>query len=220
MSNYVYCKNCTINNVQMIKMKQENNKIIEKGIINTLNENPSISTDTLCQMKDVKSLHTILKEVIVSGWKHAYSLWLIDIDNFKSINTELTHVIADTKIQALGQILKTLETVNMSTWTKSGYDGLHKIHSFRQGGDEFGLVVACNNQKRDALQKVYERIKKDINMIKLENMKTMKHLTVSIGVCFGQAINNYMEMMKKADEAAEMVKKDGKNGMMIYHPPA
>eukprot|EP01084_Bolivina_argentea_P289144 496437_1 len=98
MSNYVYCKNCTINNVQMIKMKQENNKIIEKGIINTLNENPSISTDTLCQMKDVKSLHTILKEIIVSGSSFAYSLWLIDIDNFKSINTELTHVIADTKI--------------------------------------------------------------------------------------------------------------------------
>eukprot|EP01084_Bolivina_argentea_P289143 496431_1 len=158
MSNYVYCKNCTINNVQMIKMKQENNKIIEKGIINTLNENPSISTDTLCQMKDVKSLHTILKEIIVSGYSFAFSLWLIDIDNFKSINTELTHVIADTKIQALGQILKKLETVSRSTWKKSGYDGIFKIRSFRQGGDEFALVIHCHAQKKGALQKLYERV--------------------------------------------------------------
>ncbi len=218
MSNYVYCTKCASNNVKMVEMKKKEKKIIEEGIINILNNNPSISTDTLCQMKDAKSLHTILKEVMASGQKHSYSLWLFDIDNFKTINTELSHVIADTKIQALAQVLKQLETVSFSTWKRNGYDGLYKVHSFRQGGDEFALVIHYNNQKQGVLQKLYEKVKKDISMIKLENMKRMKHLTVSIGICCGQAMNNHMEMMKKADDAAEQVKKGGKDGMMIYYP--
>eukprot|EP01084_Bolivina_argentea_P068157 124048_1 len=117
MSNYVYCTKCAAKNVKIIKQKQENNKIIENRIIKTVRDNPSISVDPLCQMKDVKSLHTILQEIMVSGAQYAYSLWLIDIDNFKSINSKLTHAIADTKIQALGQALKTLEPFTWKEWS-------------------------------------------------------------------------------------------------------
>eukprot|EP01084_Bolivina_argentea_P318670 552695_1 len=218
MSNYVYCTKCAIKNVKIIKQKQENNKIIENRIIKTVRDNPSISVDPLCQMKDVKALHTILQEIMVSGEKYGYSLWLFDIDNFKSINSELTHVIADTKIQALGQVLKALEPLTWKQWRDNGYDGLLNIWAFRQGGDEFALVVDCNRQKIGVLQKLYEKVKRDISMIKVENMIKMTHITVSIGVCLGTGIRDYLEMMKKADEAAETVKTSGKNGMAIYAP--
>eukprot|EP01084_Bolivina_argentea_P119450 211785_1 len=134
MSNYVYCTKCAIKNVEIIKQKHENNKIIENCSIQTVRDNPSISVAPLCQMKDVKSLHAILQEIIVSGEPHGYCLWLIGIDNFKSINSQLTHAIADTKIQALCQVLKTLEPFTWQQWRRNGYDGLNKVHSFRQGG--------------------------------------------------------------------------------------
>eukprot|EP01084_Bolivina_argentea_P138146 243282_1 len=216
MKAYVYCKQCAVSNIKEIKWKQQTNKIIAKRITKTLKEEAAISVDTLTQMKDIRSLTSILREIIASGQRQAYSLWLFDIDHFRQINSYLTHFVADQKLLILSKILKHLELKTMMQWNDVGIDGVWKVHAFRQGGDEFALVVHGNVKKINTLQKFYEMLKSNINKIKLENMKNMSHMTVSMGVCTGQSIDNYEAMLKYADEAAEIVKKNGRNGIRIY----
>eukprot|EP01083_Nonionella_stella_P194876 718392_1 len=88
---------------------------------------------------------------------------------------------------------------------------IQRLWVFRQGGDEFALVVEGYTKKEATHQKLYELLKNNINKIEIENMDNIKHITVSVGVCFGSGVTSYQGVMKKADEAAEKVKENGRN---------
>eukprot|EP01084_Bolivina_argentea_P216087 367081_1 len=116
----------------------------------------------------------------------------------------------------MSKVLKTFELKTQKEWENMGIQ-IRRLWVFRQGGDEFALVVKGWDKQEATHQKLYELLKTNINKIEIENMDSIKHITVSVGVCFGKWINSYQDMMKKADEAAEMVKENGRNNVHIYH---
>eukprot|EP01084_Bolivina_argentea_P258374 435565_1 len=115
----------------------------------------------------------------------------------------------------MSKVLKKLELKTEKEWKNMGIQ-TKRIWSFRQGGDEFCLVVHGQFRKEATLQKLYNILKKEISKIKIENMENKKHLTISVGVCLAEKIKDYEYMMKKADTAAEIVKDNGRDNIKIW----
>eukprot|EP01084_Bolivina_argentea_P233777 393669_1 len=216
MSNYVCCDKCAKLNVKRIKLKMEHNQIVQNYIRKILKTNPAVSIDTLCEMKDVKALYSLLKEIIASGYGEHYTLFLLDIDHFKQINSAITHEGANKKLILLSKILKSLESKTKQEWENLGIP-IKRLWVFRQGGDEFSLVVNGYHMKECGIQqKLYLLLKNKINKISVENIRKQKYLTVSVGACLGYKIRDYEDMLKKADDAAETIKKKGRDGIRIW----
>eukprot|EP01084_Bolivina_argentea_P216086 367079_1 len=116
----------------------------------------------------------------------------------------------------MSKVLKTFELKTQKEWENMGIQ-IRRLWVFRQGGDEFSLVVHGHDKQETTHQKLYELLKANINRIEIENMDNIKHITVSVGVCFGKRINSFEDMMKRADEAAETVKENGRDNVLIYH---
>eukprot|EP01084_Bolivina_argentea_P004520 8607_1 len=216
MNKYTYCQPCGKLNVKKIKLKQEHNRIAQNRIRKMLKTNSSISIDTLCEMRDVRALHALLKEIIAAGSTGPYALYLLDIDHFKQINSALTHEGANEKLILMSKVLKTFELKTKKEWENMGIQ-IKRLWVFRQGGDEFALVVYGYDKQEATHQNLYELLKNNINEIKIENMNNIKHITLSVGVCFGKGVTSYEYMLEKAHEATEMVKESGKNNVRIYH---
>eukprot|EP01084_Bolivina_argentea_P047423 87385_1 len=116
----------------------------------------------------------------------------------------------------MANVLKSLESKTKNEWNNDLGIQIKRIWCFRQGGDEFCLVVEGYNMKEATQQKVYKILKKEISKIKIENMENKKYLTISVGVCLGHGITDYEYMMKKADTAAEIVKENGRDNIRIW----
>ncbi len=91
----------------------------------------AISTDTLCDMRDVKALHALLKEIVSSGFGGHYTVWLLDLDHFKQINSAITHEGANEKLILMSKILKRLESKTKNEWNNMGIQ-VDRIWCFRQ----------------------------------------------------------------------------------------
>eukprot|EP01084_Bolivina_argentea_P078425 142299_1 len=102
-------------------------------------------------------------------------------------------------------------------WLQIGIQNVYRVCVFRQGGDEFSIIVHGYFGKEKTQEKLYSLLKKQINEIMIENSDKMDHITVSVGVCDGYRINNDEEWLKKADEAAEIVKNNGRDGFRLYY---
>eukprot|EP01084_Bolivina_argentea_P286369 491229_1 len=130
----------------------------------------------------------------------------------------------------MANVLKSLESKTINEWKNDLGIQVRRLWCFRQGGDEFCLVVWCFRQggdefclvvngkqfKEGTQQKVYKILKKEISKIKIENMENKKYLTISAGVCLGYGIRDYEYIMRKADTAAEIVKENGRDNIRIW----
>eukprot|EP01084_Bolivina_argentea_P047424 87386_1 len=90
----------------------------------------------------------------------------------------------------MANVLKSLESKTENEWKNLGIQ-IQRIWCFRQGGDEFCLVVNGKHKKEGTQQKVYKILKKEISKIKIENMEKKKYLTISDGVCLWHGITDY-----------------------------
>ena len=129
------------------------------------------------------------------------ALLVIDLDNFKSVNDKLGHLIGDAVIMDMAMNLKT-------TFRKC--DILGHI-----GGDEF--MVLMRDIKSDEI--IYQKCEKLRNMLR----KTYTHeeekvsVTSSIGIAlFPEHGTDYKTLFKHADAALAQSKKNGKDTQTIY----
>ena len=126
------------------------------------------------------------------------AMFLIDLDNFKSVNDEFGHEKGDEVLCEISKILK-------SSFRKT--DCVARI-----GGDEFAVLMANITDK----SYVINRIKKILGEfpIVLKDEETGKEVKVSlsVGIIFtkpGQEIE-YDEMYRRADKLMYKAKKNGK----------
>ena len=123
-------------------------------------------------------------------------LFLLDIDDFKTVNDTMGHAIGDLALSTLVKILKT-------HFRKDDIIG-------RLGGDEF-IVFMTNTE----LATVAEAKGKDILNI-LANSEITPHFTVSIGVAaYPAAGKDYESLYLAADNAMYVAKKSGKNRIHV-----
>ena len=121
-----------------------------------------------------------------------YSIAILDIDNFKSINDKYGHNSGDTVIKNLVNTIKESQSAN--------------DHIIRWGGDEFILTY---KHHLDDLESVLDSLNKKIagQTVKLDDHREIKY-TISIGAShFSEKDTSISDTVKRIDDALYLAKR-------------
>ncbi len=125
-------------------------------------------------------------------YKHHLSLIMCDIDHFKRVNDDFGHNVGDEVLIGFGTILK---------------DVIREVDiACRWGGDEF-LVICPNTNIRDA-GKLAERL---LTTVTAYEFSQVPALTCSFGVSTYNKTENFLNLVKRADDALYRAKQGGRN---------
>lgn len=128
------------------------------------------------------------------------TLLLADIDYFKKINDSYGHLIGDTVIRLMGELL----------------DAQTRAVDFvgRYGGDEFALILP-ETTLENAL-KVAQRIQSELSAVIVSEQPSIK-ATVSIGVAeLSPHVLSPRDWMSRADRALYEAKSSGRNCIRVF----
>ncbi|WP_294428661.1 bifunctional diguanylate cyclase/phosphodiesterase [uncultured Treponema sp.] len=132
--------------------------------------------------------------------KDIYSVLIIDIDDFKMLNENYGHSLADSILQYLVALIKGMAE-----------DGDWKVARF--GGDEF-LIVIPNEQltmECQTVKKLFAALREPIPL----GDETLA-ITASIGASCSDGITSPDQHIVNAEGAMYEAKNRGKNGIVIY----
>lgn len=159
-------------------------------------------TDSLTGLLNSRSLSRIVEHLINQAQADSSSLSLlfIDLDDFKSINDRFGHPMGDKFLRFFAQVLQT-----------SVRD---EDIAIRYAGDEF--VIILPNADLPKAKVVAQRLMEDIRN---KRMGDIPHLstTVSVGLAvYPQHANSAEDLIKYADDALYVVKRNGKDQLAVY----
>ena len=147
--------------------------------------------------------HASIKEALQMQWQLAqrrpqtFSVAMLDIDHFKTINDTYGHSVGDTVIAAVGTLLRQ----HFRITDKLG----------RYGGEEFTLVLPdCD---ADQARKLVDRLREDFADIKFAGDGEPFACTLSAGVADNRQFpkDTAEALLEKADQALYRAKRDGRN---------
>ena len=151
-------------------------------------------TDTLTGLFNrLKTDEVILEKI--EGFKRyqsVFSIVLIDIDNFKLVNDTYGHDIGDYVLQEIATVLKS----NVRITDIVG----------RWGGEEF--LIIC---KGTTLENTYVLADNLCKAVENHTFKTVKNITISLGVSEFKEEDTLVTLFKRTDDALYKAKKFGKN---------
>ena len=121
-----------------------------------------------------------------------FSIILLDVDNFKSVNDTYGHDVGDYVLQTIAKTLRTHIRITdiIGRW----------------GGEEF--LIICNNTNLDNSKILAENIRKIVENIKFDKVGTK---TISLGLSEFQKDDDVKSIFKRADDALYEAKTTGKN---------
>ena len=162
--------------------------------------------DSLTDLLNHRSFHTILDEEIIEAKrkKSSLSLLLLDIDFFKVYNDSLGHQRGD-------QVLKTVANIIKISSAGKGYCA-------RYGGEEF-VIILPETSIHEA-RKFGNKIRQQVEETEFIGMQVLPKgkLTVSIGIAqLPSMADNKEKLIQKADEALYKAKFVSKNKVEIYY---
>ena len=158
-------------------------------------------TDALTAVGSRKLLEDKLQDECARAkrYKRQFSVAIIDLDNFKTINDVLGHAAGDNALKRLAECMKS---------QKRKTDILT-----RYGGDEF-VIIMPETKEKDAVT-LLERIRGQIQEIKVvENMP----MTISCGIAqsLPEPTDSSREVMRRADLALYEAKSAGRNCVKVW----
>jgi diguanylate cyclase (GGDEF)-like protein len=163
-----------------------------KNYINKLEE--LNKRDFLTELYNKNQFYENLKKV--EKEEKIYSIFFIDIDDFKKINDTYGHMTGDHILEELGKMIKKYEN--------------KMIIPFRYGGEEFSILIKKYDRKKAYL--VAEEIRKKIEKkLFYKNIK----VTISGGIADNSKNNNYSDIIEMADSNLYRAKNNGKNQIVI-----
>jgi diguanylate cyclase (GGDEF)-like protein len=167
-----------------------------------------LKADELTEIPSAFAFDSDIEDLIANDEK--FGLLMLDIDDFRKLNTKYGHVGADRMIRHLARTLeKTLRTKDE--------DGVGRTHDkvYRLHGDEKAVLVHGINTPEE-LRKISERLRRSVeeNPPTIENGETVR-LSVSIGgaVYDGSDVEKFIDMVDK--KALYGAKENGKNNSNI-----
>jgi diguanylate cyclase (GGDEF)-like protein len=126
------------------------------------------------------------------------SLLVADLDRFKSINDTFGHLAGDETLRKVALMI---------TKAVRGIDSV-----CRYGGEEFVAILPSTDSS--GAQLIAERIRQDVELLKVEFNGSEIHTTISIGVAvYGD--ESPEEFFEKADKACYLSKTRGRNRVSI-----
>lgn len=134
-------------------------------------------------------------EDYVSKLRKSSIFVLCDIDDFKKVNDNYGHPVGDQVLNMLGNIIK--ENIR------------EKDFAGRYGGEEFLIIFDTDNV--EIVKKRIDKMNKKFNL-RGKNL----NLSFSAGISFYVENKTISETIKEADIALYYVKRNGKNGSIVY----
>jgi diguanylate cyclase (GGDEF)-like protein len=132
------------------------------------------------------------------------SLAIIDIDYFKRVNDNYSHIIGDKVIQTIAKIL-------------SQHFAQHKldIKCARWGGEEFTLLIPTNKEQAT---EICETVRTVVQSYDFHSIAHGLSITISIGLMDNIGDSGYDEVITLADKALYFAKHNGRNQVIVYSP--
>lgn len=130
------------------------------------------------------------------------AIMMLDADHFKNINDTWGHSAGDKVLNVLGELVKSNQRED--------------DFAFRYGGEEFLLLLS--NVSLENTQMIAERIRQQVEVVKVDWEGVLIPLTLSVGALLIDAndLNGPIESyIKKADQNLYQAKKSGRNKMVV-----
>ncbi len=159
-----------------------------------------VFTDPLTALHNRRWLEVKLKDLLLHNTP--FTLMVIDIDHFKSINDELSHLVGD---QAIKRVSK-----HLAQYFK--FDGASCV---RFGGEEF-LVIIENGDVEEA-QVHADNYRERIYQYNWSKILGERGLTVSVGITIHREGENTQRTFYRADKALYRAKANGRNQVCIEY---
>ena len=153
--------------------------------------------DPLTGLNNRFGLESVLDREIDLARRHetALSVLMIDADAFKAINDNYGHLVGDTALRTLADVIvRCMRDSDMV---------------FRYGGEEF--VVVLSNTAQPGAQNLAERIRGTTEQTAVAVERTKFNVTVSIGVATLAAGETQGVLLTRADQALYTAKRNGRN---------
>ncbi|NPA52804.1 MAG: diguanylate cyclase [Aquificae bacterium] len=131
--------------------------------------------------------------------KYPFSIILLDIDDFKTINDKYGHPVGDLVLKEVANILKNYLRANSV--------------SARIGGEEFGILLP-GVEIKDAV-KIAERLKHIIENRHIKTDGTFIKFTASFGITQAKEGDTLNSIIERADKALYKSKQTGKNRISV-----
>ena len=151
-------------------------------------------TDSLTQLYNRSKIDEELALRLKEFHRHerVFSVIMVDIDFFKSVNDIYGHLVGDSVLQEIANILKSniRETDIVGRW----------------GGEEF--LIICKETTLEGAYTLAENIR---NVIDKHDFETVGHKTASFGVAQMQKDFRIEDLIKAADDALYAAKDNGRN---------
>ncbi|MEG0265489.1 MAG: sensor domain-containing diguanylate cyclase [Erysipelotrichaceae bacterium] len=195
--------------VEMITDPYSNNiliyilfKDINEEKVNEINIQKLAQIDGMTNVFNRTSIEKRIKQELSKKNKQHKALFIIDIDDLKAVNDTYGHIQGDRAIISFANTI-----VN---WFNE------KALIGRIGGDEF-VVFIDGVKSEEQIKEMMIGFNEKISEIKIGEHNDYE-LHGSIGIAINEiGIDNFEILYKKADEALYNVKRQGKNGWVIYH---
>lgn len=161
------------------------------------------SYDSLTEALNRRAIMLLGDKIKMSRRAEDYSVILMDIDKFKSINDKFGHDVGDSVLRAFAKVCG--EAVRIDD------------HFGRFGGEEFVAVLPATN-KADALL-VAQRIQKSLSSFNWACTGVDYPVTASLGVATASrdASQSFSDTLNQADQAMYYVKNNGRNNVCHFN---
>lgn len=160
------------------------------------------SRDPLTKLYNKVTIENIVNKTILDFPNETHAIFIIDVDNFKSINDTFGHIFGDA-------VLKNIANNVCQICTKN--DILARI-----GGDEFVLFL----KNVEDISYIENMAKNICNIFrKTYDIQNREHkISASVGIAiYPKYGNTYTELLEKADIAVYNSKNEGKDQYKIYN---
>ncbi|EDP58813.1 GGDEF and EAL domain-containing protein [Vibrio sp. AND4] len=162
--------------------------------------------DPLTNLPNRTHLINLLEQHIENGHKnqHIFATLFLDLDHFKHINDSMGHFCGDQLLTKLGERLQ---------------DVLHlRAHVARIGGDEFVVVLPNIDSESQLIDTIEDILSLFNHPFEVSNNESLR-ISTSIGVArYPQDGQDSETLLKNADTAMYLAKKNGRNGYAFYSP--
>lgn len=177
--------------VGVIRNKQEEKNLEEK-----------MNTDPLTGCMTKYAFEIGVSALIHEG-KRKHSVFVVDIDNFKSINDNLGHHFGDIVLKEIGEGLREIFRES---------DSVGRI-----GGDEF-MILIKNTAEEEALENKAKQVLALLNKVYRSNQQAYR-ISGSVGIAkFPYDGKTFHELYVNGDKALYASKNSGKNTFTFYNP--
>ncbi|RFF32224.1 ligand-binding sensor domain-containing diguanylate cyclase [Wenzhouxiangella sediminis] len=128
------------------------------------------------------------------------SLVIMDLDHFKRVNDEYSHLIGDEVMRVVADVLR--------KHVRAG------DQAARWGGEEFTLTFHDIDGEQAA--GISERIRRSIETTDFGRLAPDLTITASFGVSDNRQAQNYEDLLRQADQALFRAKDEGRNRVVVH----